>query len=35
VEKDLSVGVPDFKRYISKEYRREKLPQSMSPNPYD
>jgi hypothetical protein len=35
VHKDLSAGLPDFNRYISKDQRRTKLPFEMSPNPYD
>lgn len=35
VEKDLSVGLPDFRRFISKEQRRTKLPFEKTPNPYD
>ena len=35
VEKDLSVGLPDFNRYISKDQRKEILPQSKSPGFYD
>lgn len=35
MERDLSVGLPDFNRYISKEQRAEILPQSKSPGYYD
>ena len=35
VHKDLSVGLPDFNRYITKEKRKEKLGMGASPNPYD
>ena len=35
VEKDLSVGLPDFNRFISKEQRKEVLGFSMTPDPYD
>jgi hypothetical protein len=35
VHKDLSVGLPDFNRYISKDQRAEKLPFGRSPHPYE
>ena len=35
VHKDLSAGIPDFNRFVSKDQRRTKLPCEETPDPYD